>query len=284
MKMTPRDPEERGYALIAAVASIAVFAAVSLAIISATRIDIAKGGGEVSSARARLAAEAGVAITLHGLINRDTATLALLDGRAKGLESAGSRVVLTLIDERGKVAINKIEAPVIERMLNEAGLDSSQMAIARDSLLDWQDEDDEALPNGAEAPFYAKRGITPRNGYLQSVDELGLIRGFTPEIVNRLRPFVTVEPDAVPFNPRTAGASALAAIGDSIGAVVEIERKRESAGQRTAIGFADGTRSIGWPIAISVEATSRDRGRYHLDLIVELTGKPAHPYIIRRTN
>jgi len=282
MRLAPRDPEERGYALIAAVASIAVFAAVSLAIISATRIDIAKGGGEVSSVRTRLAAEAGVAITLHGLINRDIATLALLDGRSQELNFADTRVVMTLIDERGKVAINRIGSPVIERMLNEAGLDSAQMAIARDSLIDWQDPDDEALPDGAEAPFYAKRGIMPRNGYLKSIEELSLIRGFTPEIINRLRSFVTVEPDALPFNPRTAGAKALAAMGDTIGAVTEIERKRESAGQRTAFGFTEGTRWIGWPITISVEATHPDHGRHHLETTVELTGKPAHPYIIRR--
>jgi general secretion pathway protein K len=280
----PRDPEERGYALIAAVASIAVFAAIALAIISATRIDIVKGRGEISSVRARLAAEAGLAIALHGLMNRDLATLALLDGRSQELEFAGSQLAITLIDERGKVALNAIEASVIERMLTEAGLESAQMAIARDSLLDWQDADDEALPDGAEIPFYAKLGITPRNGNLQSIDELGTIRGFTPELVARLRPFVTVEGNAVPFSTRYAGPKALAAIGDSRGAVTGIERQREIAGQRTAIGFTDQTPIIGRPITISVEATTPDRGRHHLEAIVEVTGKPAHPYVIRRIN
>jgi general secretion pathway protein K len=284
MNVMPRSPEERGYALIAAVASIAVFASIALAVISATRIDIAKGHGEISSVRARLAAEAGMAIAVHGLMNRETATLALLDGRTQELEFSGARLAITMMDERSKVALNFIDAPVIERMLNEAGLDTAQMEIARDSLLDWQDADDETLRNGAEAPFYAKRGITPRNGFLQSIDELGMIRGFTPQIVDSLRPFVTVEPDAVPFSPRYAGAKALAAIGDSQGAVTEIERTRESAGQRTAIAFVETINWIGRPITISVEATTPDHGRYHMSAIVEVTGKPAHPYVIRRTS
>ncbi len=284
MTRTPQDPEERGYALIAAVASITVFAAIALAIISATRIDIVKGHGEIAAVRARLAAEAGLAITLHGLMSRDLATLALLDGRAQELEFAGSRLVITLVDERGKVAINAIEAPVIERMLKEAGLEGAQMAIARDSLLDWQDDDDETMPDGAEAPFYARLGTTPRNGRVQSIDELGAIRGFTPQVVARLRRFVTVEQNAVPFSPRYAGTQALAAIGDSRGAVAGIEREREAAGQRTAIGFNELTTLTGRPITISVEATTPDRARHHIDAIVEVTGKAAHPYIIRRTN
>jgi general secretion pathway protein K len=279
---TPRVADERGYALIAAVASLAVFAAIALAIISATRIDLAKGQGEVASVRVRLAAETGLAIALHGLMNRDIATLALFDGRSQELDFAGAHVTFTLIDERGKVALFAIEAPVIERMLNEAGLDGGEMEIARDSLLDWQDSDDEALPDGAEAPFYAKQGITPRNGALQSIDELGAIRGFTPQVVARLRPFVTVERFAVPFSPRYAGVKALSAIGDSRGAIAGIERQREIDGQRTAIGFSDQTSWTGRPITISVDATTPDRARYHLEAIVEVTGKPAHPYIVRR--
>ena len=278
----PPAPHERGYALIAAVASLAVFAAMALAIISATRIDLAKGQGEVSSVQARLAAESGLAIALHGLMNRDVATLALLDGRTQELDLPGAHLAITLIDERGKVAINAIEAPVIERMLIEAGLEGQAMAIARDSLLDWQDSDDEALPEGAEAPFYAKQAITPRNGSVQSLDELGAIRGFTPEVVARLRPFVTVERHAVPFSPRYAGPQALAAIGDSRGSIAGIERQRELSGQRTAIGFTDQTSWTGRPITISVEATTPGRGRYHLEAIVEVTGKPAHPYVVRR--
>ncbi|MBX9664021.1 type II secretion system protein GspK [Novosphingobium sp.] len=282
MKALPPDADERGFALIAAVASLAVFAAIALVVISATRIDLAKAQGELASAQTRLAAEGGLAIALHGLMNRDAATLALLDGRTQELDFAGSHLTITLIDERGKVNINAIEAPVIERMLSEAGLEGQAMAIARDSLLDWQDSDDEALPNGAEAPYYARQGITPRNGGVQSIDELGTIRGFTPAVVARLRPFVTVERSAVPFSSRYAGPQALAAIGDGRGAIAGIERQRELSGQRTAIGFTDPASWTGRPITVHVEAAAPGRGRYRLEAIVELTGKPAHPYVVRR--
>lgn len=279
----PPDERERGYALVAAVASVAVFAAIALAVIRATQIDIVKGGGEISSARARLAAEAGMATALHGLINRDPATLALLDGRTQGLDFGGVRLKIALIDERGKVALNAIEAPAIDRMLSEAGMDLAQTEVARDSLLDWIDEDDEARPGGAEAPYYAKRGIAPRNSGLLTIDELGAIRGFSPQVIARLRPFVTVQPGAVPFSPRYASPQALNAYGNSGGAVTEIERQREATGQRTAIAFADQAPLIGRPITISVDAAMADGAHHHSDAVVEMSGKPAHPYIIRTT-
>lgn len=278
----PQNVQERGFALVAAVASLAVFAAIALVVISATRIDLAKGQGELTSAQTRLAAEAGLAIALHGLIDRDAATIALLDGRTQDLEFAGTHLSIALIDERGKVNINAFEEPVIERLLSQAGLEGHALMVARDSLLDWQDDDDEARTDGAEAPYYENRRITPRNGGVQSIDELGLIRGFTPALVDRLRPYITVERNAVPFNARYASPEALAAVGDSRGAITGIERQRELNGQRTAISFSDTVSWTGRPITISVEATTPGRGRYRLQAIVELTGKPDHPYVMRR--
>ena len=103
----PQNVQERGFALVAAVASLAVFAAIALVVISATRIDLAKGQGELTSAQTRLAAEAGLAIALHGLIARDAATIALLDGRTQDLDFAGTHLSIALIDERGKVRLSR---------------------------------------------------------------------------------------------------------------------------------------------------------------------------------
>lgn len=284
MTRLPHDSGERGYVLIAAVASIGVFAAIALTIISATRIDIVKGRGEIANLRGRLAAEAGLAIALHGLINRDAETLALLGGRAQEIEFGGAQVSITLVDERGKISLNNSEPATIERMLIETGIDNAQVQIARDSLMDWVDPDDEPSPNGAEAPYYAEKGIRPRNGTLLSIDELGAIRGFSPDLVERLRPFVTVEPGTVPFSPRYASVQAITAAGGAGSAVAGIERQREVSGQRTAIAFGTETSFVGRPITISVDAATTDRERYHLEAVVEVTGSQAHPYVIRRTS
>lgn len=54
-----------------------------------------------------------------------------------------------------------------------------------DAILDWLDEDEEARPYGAEAEYYnaLPTSYSPANGPLQSVEELLLVRGVTPNLL-----------------------------------------------------------------------------------------------------
>jgi general secretion pathway protein K len=58
-----------------------------------------------------------------------------------------------------------------------------------DTLADWQDADDFKRLNGAEAFDYkmAKLTYVPRNFYMQTLDELYLLKDFDPEILNTLK-------------------------------------------------------------------------------------------------
>jgi type II secretory pathway component PulK len=53
------------------------------------------------------------------------------------------------------------------------------------SILDWIDADDEARPNGAESDYYSS--LTPpyacKNGPLDSIEELLLVKGVTPQLL-----------------------------------------------------------------------------------------------------
>lgn len=52
-----------------------------------------------------------------------------------------------------------------------------------DAILDWIDEDDESRENGAEIDYYSALGYTPRNGPLETIEELLLVRGVTPDLL-----------------------------------------------------------------------------------------------------
>ena len=237
---------EAGYALIAAVASIALFGAVALMLASATRNNIATGAAEIARAKATAAADAGIAIALHGLVARDADILSLLDGRSREVQLGDTHITIRLFDERGKVPLNHIDEPEVTRMLEVVGLEGAQLAIARDSLLDWIDSDDEPRANGAEAPDYARQGIAPRNSNLLSIDELARIRGFSPALIAKLRPIVTVDPDAIPFDASHAQPLAIEAMSTaSIETPDVIEAKREASGQRTALAFTENRALVG---------------------------------------
>jgi hypothetical protein len=54
-----------------------------------------------------------------------------------------------------------------------------------DAILDWLDEDEEPREYGAESDYYASLspGYAPKNGQLETVEELLLVRGVTPQLL-----------------------------------------------------------------------------------------------------
>jgi len=83
-----------------------------------------------------------------------------------------------------------------------------------DAVVDWIDTDSDTRPYGAEDLNYLqlKTPYRAANQPMQSVDELRLVRGFTPEIVEKLRPWITALPQATEINVNTASKEVLGAL------------------------------------------------------------------------
>lgn len=106
------------------------------------------------------------------------------------------------------------------RLLAILGVGDSQALDLRAALLDWLDADEEPrLPGGAESTWYGAQTPPRRstNGPLAAVAELAQVRGFTPELVARLTPFVAALPAGSRINVNTAPAEVLAAATPGLG-------------------------------------------------------------------
>jgi type II secretory pathway component PulK len=100
-----------------------------------------------------------------------------LTGTRHGLEDESTRLNLNIL-------------PTIEQTIPGAGT-TLLMALpgmtedVADAILDWLDSDDEERPLGAETGYYS--GLSPayaaKNGPLETVEELLLVRGVTPELL-----------------------------------------------------------------------------------------------------
>jgi len=118
-----------------------------------------------------------------------------------------------LVNERGKLNLNGIITPnptdrtqdtvnktTYYRLLilfTRLGIQEGDTIVCLDSLVDWVDGNADTEPNGAEEDYYKSLGdhpYSPRNDFLQSVDEMRLVRGCTPDMVERVKPFLTVFP------------------------------------------------------------------------------------------
>jgi general secretion pathway protein K len=87
------------------------------------------------------------------------------------------------------------------------------------SLADWMDSDDLTRSNGAESSYYRslKQPYSAHNGKLMTISELSLVKGFTPEYVAAVQPFVTVYagPQSL-VNINTASKEVLMALDEGI--------------------------------------------------------------------
>jgi general secretion pathway protein K len=87
-------------------------------------------------------------------------------------------------DEESKIPINVVTEAQLKRLMDLLGIDPSDGDVIVDSILDWIDTDDLTRLNGAESDYYLS--LSPpyraKNGPLDRVEELLLVRGVTPEL------------------------------------------------------------------------------------------------------
>lgn len=74
---------------------------------------------------------------------------------------------------------------ILEELMDQADIPPEMYDELIDALLDWIDEDDLHRTSGAESddPFYKDRGYKVKNGPLETVDELRMIKGWTDSII-----------------------------------------------------------------------------------------------------
>lgn len=127
-------------------------------------------------------------------------------------------------DLDGRLALNALVAgnnPQTEqkerftRLFAGLGMDSPGDLTA--ALIDWLDSGDELYERdgavGAESSSYL--GLDPpyraRNAAMASLEEISLVKGFTPEVVEKIRPFVTLHGD-MRINLNTAPPEVIATL------------------------------------------------------------------------
>jgi len=139
------------------------------------------------------------------------------------LQAEGGEVSASISDMQGLFNLNSLYhngkydpeyGAVFRRLLVNSGIDTN----VQDALLDWIDSDDQTRSLGAEDSYYMNLvpGYRAANQPIQSVRELLLIKGFTPDAVNKLEAVVTALPRSTAININTAPVEVLAALFDGM--------------------------------------------------------------------
>jgi general secretion pathway protein K len=251
--------------------------AVSFLTTSATSYRLARNA--LHAAQSDAVVEAAIVRAVLGLLDSRPERRWRVDGTRQEFTFGGFTMRVAIQDELGRIDLNHADRPIIVGLLRSAGLGVDTAGALADKILDWRSAGPGRSLHGAKEPDYRAASLSygPRGGPFQSVDELKLVLGMTPELYARIEPALTVYSGRQFIDPQFAPAVAIAALpGQSSSAAAAVVTARASQGNRAGIiapGISLGGRAFG--IRLGVE---RQGGALTREVVVRLADHAAQPY------
>jgi general secretion pathway protein K len=198
---SPLD-EERGVALIMALWVLAILSVVVLEFCFAMRTEVNITQNYKDEVLCYAMAEGGIERAITELIYKQDARLQQIrrdktleeipaeqkewvtDGRPYPVPFAQGTCEVRVVSETGKININVVSESLLRKIIEQLGLEGDAKDIVTDSILDWRDPNEFHRVNGAENDYYQslEEPYSCKNGNLDSIEELLLVRGVTPDL------------------------------------------------------------------------------------------------------
>ena len=162
------------------------------------------------------------------------------EGSFSIVRSSGEDLQYGLVDEESKINLNHITAPaILTRLLQgAAGIEAEKAQGLAFCIMDWIDPDDDPHDLGAEKEYYLtlKPPYAPKNAGVRVFEELLYVKGMNPEILESIRPYVTLEGAGKQINANTASGTVLLSmgLGDSLVSKIMAFRKGRDQAEGTA--------------------------------------------------
>jgi general secretion pathway protein K len=132
----------------------------------------------------------------------------MLDGTEHRLKLAAGEVRIQLFDENAKINPNHASDVLLAALFESAGVERIRARRLGAAVADWVGPDMTPRPLGAKLEQYRQAGLSygPPNTPIESLDELQLVLGMTPEIFAAVRPYLSIYADKVEPDPQNASA------------------------------------------------------------------------------
>lgn len=124
-----------------------------------------------------------------------------------------AEVLVTFTSEAARVDLNKASKEMLANLFEVLGAEQKAAGEIADRIVGWRTEAKPNAANGEEALYLASGlGYTPRQGPFAHVDELSLVLGVSPAMVERALPFVTVYSGSADIDVLLAPPEVVAAV------------------------------------------------------------------------
>jgi general secretion pathway protein K len=227
---------EQGFALIITLLVTALLVALTVEFTTEVFVDTSARHNFVAGQQASLLAESGITggirLLQRNLNNQSYSSLSDQWAQQLKLSDERGELQLSIEEESGKLNLNYVAPPSGElegsftgaatgRLLRSLKIEEGRDLL--DALADWIDSNDYPHPGGAETDYYSSLSppYAARNGRLDTLDELALVKGFPGGNMATVRRYVTVYPDipsapTAPVNINTAQKEVIVALDDRI--------------------------------------------------------------------
>lgn len=214
---------EKGLALIVVlwVLTLLIIMASSFALTIQRETAIILGVKQKSEAMALT--EAGVNYAIVELLNPDKTKRWSSFNSLYNVEFLGNQLRIQIADESGRISLNSADKSTLMQLFTSMAIDHTAADHLSDAILDWRDKDNELQANGAEQGEYKAAGLAyiPRNGAFESMEELQMVLGMTPEIYQQLEPVISIYSSNKQINPTTASRKVLLTLAGVTEAMVD---------------------------------------------------------------
>jgi general secretion pathway protein K len=176
------------------------------------RTEVRIAGNMAADATAEAADDGAMVAAIFNLLDPNPEQRWPLDGSPHELRVGGSRVMVQLRDEAGRINPNSASPELLEALLGVTGSDpgsARQLALA---IREWVTSAESGAPQQGQPAAYRAAGLDygPPGAPLESMDELGRVLGMTPAILAAIRPYLTLfgpaEPNPLSADPIVAAA------------------------------------------------------------------------------
>lgn len=201
--------KRRGFALL-----IVLWTLVPVSVLFLTLSGVARTDGRLAfnlrdAAKLQAAADGGINTALFGLVRATSATAPLR------LKIGDATVIVRITSLGGLVNPNNATADLLRALLQRAGADpgrATQLALA---IVDWRTPGQTPQLNGAKSAQYRSAGLDygPPGAPFETVGELRDVLGMTPDLLEIVRPALTLFTDRPP-DPALAPPLVRAALSD----------------------------------------------------------------------
>ncbi len=208
----PAPDTDRGFALLIVLWSLSLLALMLSLVTSTGRSDLATASALRDAAQSEAAADAAIHEAIWHLLDGADESWRL-NGERRRLREAGITVDVGIIDDRGKIDINQAAGPLLEQLFTVLGVNHASARDLGTAIVEWHSQGPGADSDPTVAAPYRMLGLGygPPGQEFQSLDELRMVRGMTPQIYAAAKPFLTLALEQAPWVAST-GPEVLAAI------------------------------------------------------------------------